>query len=282
MTERFYWSRDGVRLHVREYAGPQTGVPTLLCVPGLTRNGRDFAHVAERLAGRYRVWCLDLRGRGESGWAKDPLTYVPLTYLQDIERLVDEFKPERLAVIGTSLGGILAMLMAGPLAQVMAGAVLNDVGPSLEVEGLARIRSYVGKIGRYPTWMHAARAVADLNRSAFPAYTLEDWLRMAKRVCRLEAGGTISFDYDPKIAEPFRLPGGEAGVDLWPAFDVLAKLPTLVIRGGLSDIFSAATLARMGEGRPQVQLCTVPGVGHAPSLEEPEAMAAIDAWLERL
>jgi pimeloyl-ACP methyl ester carboxylesterase len=284
--ERYFWSRDGVRLFVREYAGApaagQEGAPTLLCIPGLTRNSRDFEVLALMLAGRYRLWCVDLRGRGESGWAKDPLTYVPLTYLQDMERLVESFAPTSLALIGTSLGGIISMLMAGPLKDKFVGAVLNDIGPEIDPAGVARIRSYVGKTARFPTWVHAARAISEINGAAFPHYTLEDWLAMAKRVCRLEPSGRIVFDYDPRISEPFRLPGGEAGVDLWPAFAMLAGKPVLVVRGETSDILSAQTLEKMCAQGPNVHSVTVAGVGHAPTLTEPEALQGIERWLGEL
>lgn len=284
-TDRFFWSRDGVRLHVRDYASPDPAAaerPIVLCIPGLTRNARDFELLAPRLAARFTVWCIDLRGRGDSGWAKDPMTYVPLTYLQDLEQMVEQLKPQRLAVVGTSLGGILAMLMAGPLGSVVAGAVLNDVGPTLDPAGLARLRGYVGRIGRYPTWMHAARAVAEINGAVFPHFGLADWLTMAKRVCRLEPNGAIVFDYDPRLAEPFKLPGPVAGVDLWPAFDLLATRPVLAIRGATSDILGAATLAQMAARAPTVSTLELPGIGHAPTLDEPEAVSAITAYLDRL
>jgi pimeloyl-ACP methyl ester carboxylesterase len=281
-TDRFFWSRDGVRLHVREYGTGQPGRPTVLCIPGLTRNARDFEALAPHLAQSFRVWALNLRGRGDSGWAKDPMSYVPLTYLQDLEQLVEQLKPDQLVIIGTSLGGILAMLAGGPLGQHLSGAVLNDVGPEIDPAGLLRIRGYVGRTGRYPTWMHAARAVAEVNQVAFPDYDLTDWLRFAKRTCRLEASGRIVFDYDPKLAEPFKLPGNEAGVDLWPAFDALATgRPVLVVRGATSDILAAATLERMAARAPTVETLSVPGIGHAPTLDEPAVVAAIEGFLGR-
>lgn len=279
--DRYYWSHDGLRLHYRDYAGPDER-PIVLCIPGLTRNARDFEGVAGRLAGQWRVWCLDLRGRGDSAYAKDPLTYVPLTYLRDVEALIAAEKPGRVAVIGTSLGGIIAMLMAGTLKQHLAGVLLNDVGPEIEAAGLERIGSYVGKMGPWPTWMHAAWAIRDLNAEVYPHYTMDDWLRMAKRTCYLHPSGRIVPDYDPNLAVPFKLPNGSAGVDLWPAFDALAGLPVTVLRGETSDILSDKTLARMTARGAHVTGVTVPGVGHAPSLEEPDSIAAIDAFLAHL
>lgn len=284
--DRYYWSHDGLRLHYRDYAGSKDQFPhdrpIILCIPGLTRNARDYEAVAERLAGRWRVWCLDLRGRGDSAYAKDPLTYVPLTYLRDVEALIAAEQPRKLAVIGTSLGGIIAMLMGGTLRQYLAGVFLNDIGPDIDPAGLERIRGYVGKMGPWPTWMHAAWAMRDLNAEIYPHYSMDDWLRMAKRTCYLHPNGRIVADYDPNLAAPFKLPNNNAGVDLWPAFDALAGLPVTVLRGETSDILSNATLAGMVARGPNVMAMTVPGVGHAPSLEEPESIAAIDAFLARL
>lgn len=279
--DRYYWSHDGLRLHFRDYAGPEDR-PIILCIPGLTRNARDFEGVAARLAGRWRVWCLDLRGRGDSAYAKDPLTYVPLTYLRDVEALIAQEQPGKLAVIGTSLGGIIAMLMGGTLKQYLAGVLMNDIGPDIDTAGLERIRNYVGKMGPWPTWMHAAWAIRDLNADIYPRYSMDDWLRMAKRTCYLHSNGRIVADYDPNLAVPFKLPNSNAGVDLWPAFEALAGLPVTVLRGETSDILSLRTLERMAALGPHVSVASVPGVGHAPSLEEPESVAAIDAFLERL
>lgn len=280
--DRYYWSHDGLRLHYRAYPGPDDR-PIVLCIPGLTRNARDYEGVAERLAGQWQVWCLDLRGRGDSAYAKDPLSYVPLVYLRDMEALIEQAKPShKLAVVGTSLGGLIAMLMAGTRKQHLAGVLLNDIGPEIEERGLERIRAYVGKLGPWPTWMHAAWAIRDLNIDVFPHYSMTDWLRMAKRTCYLHPNGRIVADYDPNLAVPFKLPNGSAGMDLWPAFEALCGLPLTTLRGQTSDILSAATLARMEQRCPGMAAVTVPGVGHAPSLEEPESIAAIDAFLGRV
>lgn len=276
-SDGYYWSRDGLRLHYRDYPGPADR-PALLCLPGLTRNARDFESLAERLAGDWRVVCVSLRGRGESAYAKDPLTYVPLTYLQDLEALLHDAGLARLVVIGTSLGGLLAMLLAVTHRDRLAGVVLNDVGPSVEPGGLARIRSYVGRGGNWPTWMHAAREVAMINAPHYPSYELEDWLRMAKQLCRLTPTGRIAWDYDARIAEPFRLPNDNA-VDLWPALDAFAGIPVLSLRGERSDILTAETQAVMARRVPGLRAVTVPGVGHAPMLDEPVARKAVDQLL---
>ncbi|MBB5698797.1 alpha/beta fold hydrolase [Sphingomonas yantingensis] len=280
-SDGYWWSGDGVRLHYRDYPGP-TDRPPILCLPGLTRNARDFEAVAARLSPAWRVIAVDLRGRGESGYAKDPMTYVPLTYLQDVERLVDELKLDRIVAFGTSLGGILTMLLAGTGRPPLAAALLNDVGPELEAAGLARIRGYVGKPAQYPTWMHAARAMAEANGEVYPGYGIEDWLGMAKRLHRLTSAGRIVLDYDMKIAEPFRVPGNEAGVDMWGAFDALAATPTLIVRGDRSDILAADVADRMAARIAGAELVTVANTGHAPTLDEAAVEAAIDRLLSRV
>ena len=278
---KFWWSRDEVRLHCREYAGPSDR-PPILCIPGLTRNARDFTEVAERLAGDWRVIAIDLRGRGESGYAKDPMSYVPLTYVQDIEALLGELGVSAYVAFGTSLGGIVTMLLAGTARERLAGALLNDVGPVIETAGLSRIRTYVGKSNTWPTWMHAARAVAEANGDVYPGYDIEDWLAMAKRLYRLNSAGRIVLDYDMKIAEPFRVPGNEAGPDMWRALDGLKNVPTVLVRGARSDVLGAKTAAGMLARLPDAELVTVEGVGHTPTLGEPEVQAAIDRLLERV
>ncbi len=280
-SDGYWWSNDGLRLHYRDYAGDASR-PPILCIPGLTRNARDFEPVADRLAGDWRLICVDLRGRGESAYAKDPLTYVPLTYLQDLEALIAELKLERFILFGTSLGGIMSMLLAMAGAERIAGALLNDIGPVLESRGLEHIRSYVGRPQNWPTWMHAARAIAEAQQDRYPDWEIDQWLVYAKRVAKLGQNGRIVYDYDMRLAEPFKVPGGEVGVDLWPAFRALAGRPTTLLRGELTDLLSVETAERMQAEHPDLAVVTVPGVGHAPALDEPESIAAIDALLTRV
>ena len=278
---RYWWSNDGLRLHYRDYPGPADR-PPILCLPGLTRNARDYHDLARRLSPDWRVIAIDLRGRGDSGYAKDPMSYVPLTYVQDVEALLRELDVARYVAFGTSLGGIVAMLLAGTARERLAGLVLNDVGPEISPEGLSRIRSYVGKSNTWPTWLHAARAVAEANESVYPDFQLEDWLAMAKRLYRLNSAGRIVLDYDMKIAEPFRVPGNEAGPDMWRALEGLKTVPTLLVRGATSDVLAANVAERMAGVLEQGDLLTIPATGHAPTLDEPEAIAAIDRLLTRI
>lgn len=280
-TDQFWQSPDGLRLHYRDYAGPDDR-PVVVCLPGLTRNARDFEGLAGRIAGQWRVLCPDMRGRGDSHYAKNSATYNPLQYVQDINALFDELKIQRFVVVGTSLGGLMAMLLAMIDAKRIAGAVLNDIGPVIEPSGLARIRDYVGQGRSFPTWMHAARALEEEQSGSFPDYDVHQWLAMAKRVMTVGQNGRIVYDYDMKIAEPFERPGGEAGVDLWPGYMALAGRPLLLLRGELSDLLSTETLGEMARRIPDALAVSVRRVGHAPTLDEPEAASAIDRLLERV
>jgi pimeloyl-ACP methyl ester carboxylesterase len=280
-SDGYWWSSDGLRLHYRDYAGDASR-PPILCLPGLTRNARDFEGVAARLAGDWRLICVELRGRGESAYAKNPMTYVPLTYLEDVQALIFALKLERFVLFGTSLGGLITMLLAAAGKERIAGALLNDIGPEMETRGLEHIRSYVGRSQNWPTWLHAARYIGEAQRDRYPEWELDQWLVYAKRLCKLTPTGRVVFDYDMRIAEPFKLPQGEAGFDLWPAFRALAGIPSLLVHGGISDLLSAETVAKMKAEVPSMESVAIPRVGHAPTLDEPEAVKAIDQLLKRV
>lgn len=280
-VDRFWSSRDGLTLHFRDYAGPADR-PPVICLHGLTRNARDFDHLAQRLAGRWRVICPDMRGRGDSAYAKDSATYNPLQYVEDLGELLAQEGIARFVAIGTSLGGIMTTLTAMTAPERLAGAVFNDIGPYIEPGGLRRIGGYVGQGRSYPTWMHAARDLAELQGIAHPGFAVTDWLAMAKRMMTLSSNGRIVFDYDMKIAEPFVGMDFDNQPDLWPALDNLAGKPVLFVRGALSDVLSAATLEEMQRRVPQAEALTISGIGHAPTLDEPEAAAAIDRLLAKI
>ncbi len=280
-ADRSWTSGDGLKLHFRDYPG-RSDRPPLVCLPGLTRNARDFADLAQRLAGEWRVLCPDLRGRGDSGYAKDPASYNPVQYAADLELLLADQAIERFVAIGTSLGGIVTMLLAARKPERIAGTLLNDVGPELAPAGLARIRDYVGQARSYPTWMHAARAVEETQARAFPDYAPSDWLAMAKRVMVLGGNGRIVFDYDMKIADAFAAPVTAPAADLWPALLALSGAPLTLLRGELSDVLTAEAHQRLAERLPGAEAVTVPQVGHAPMLNEPAAVAALDRLLARI
>jgi pimeloyl-ACP methyl ester carboxylesterase len=272
--------RDGLKLHYRDYPGA-ADKPPLLCLHGLTRNSRDFADLAERYSPQYRVLALDFRGRGLSDNDPLPARYNPLTYAGDVIELLDRLAIPQAIFVGTSLGGLVTMLLASMAPQRIAAAILNDIGPDVDASGIGRILSYVGKDRRFSTWDEAADAIAANYGAAFVRYTRVDWVNMAKRNCR-EEDGEIRFDYDMAIAEPFKVAGPAPTVDMWPLFEALARKPLLVIRGERSDLLTAATIEKMKEVAPDVRLALVAGVGHAPELNEPEAAAAIDEFLDSL
>lgn len=275
-------SADGLTLRYRDYPG-RMDRPPVLCIPGLTRNCRDFEPVAEALAGEWRVICADLRGRGLSDYARNSASYQPLQYAADVMALLDRLGLERVVMVGTSLGGIVIMLLAMTAPARIAAAVLNDIGPEIEAAGFARIRGYVGQGRSFPTWMHAARGLREQGGVAYPDFEISDWLRLAKRLMVVGPGGRIAFDYDMKIAEPFQAAGGAApAVDMWPAFRALAGRPLLAVRGELSDILSAATLERMKREVPELDMVTVERTGHAPTLEEPAVLQAIARLLAKV
>jgi len=276
--DHYLWTSDNVRLHYRDHAGDPTR-PAILCLPGLTRNARDFESLATRLAPRFRVVTPSLRGRGDSGYAKDPLTYVPLAYLQDLGRIIDQARLRRFIVIGTSLGGLMGLLLDMAHKDSIAGLVLNDLGPTMEEGGLQRVRSQVGRGGNWPTWLHAARDIARRQADIYPGWPLEEWLAHAKRLCRVSREGRIVWDYDPEIAAPFDLPHNDSSLDLWLALDGFKGRPVLSLRGERSDILTAGTQATMQARIPGLVAVTVPNVGHAPTLEEPAALEALDSFL---
>jgi pimeloyl-ACP methyl ester carboxylesterase len=271
---------DGLRLHYRDYPGPAGKAP-LLCLHGLTRNSRDFTDFAERHSPEWRVLAADFRGRGLSDYDPLPARYTPVTYAADVLHFLNALEIDRAVFIGTSLGGLVTMAIAAIAPQRIAASILNDVGPELTAGGLERIRSFVGKDVRFATWDEAAEAIAANNRRLPQSYSHDDWVEVAHRVCR-EDKSEIVFDYDMAIALPFETHGPVPKVDLWPLFKALGQKPLLVVRGEQSDLLSADALEKMHEAAPGMKSVTVPGVGHAPTLDEPEALEAIDALLGSL
>lgn len=286
-THKHWHSPDGLTLHFRDYPGgvpADPARPPVICLHGLTRNARDFESLAPYLAAQgWRVLVPEMRGRGRSAYAPDPASYAVPTYVGDLLALLDQESIDRFVAIGTSMGGLITMGLAAIQPQRIAGVVLNDVGPVVESGGLEKIKQYVGQGGSFPTWVHAARALAEVHGATYPAYDLADWLAMAKRTMVLVSNGRIAFDYDMKIAEPI-FAADEAAVpaDLWPMLRALAGKPAVLVRGELSTILSARTLAEMAAALPGAKTVTVPATGHAPTLDEPEVRAAIDAMLAEI
>ena len=275
----FYQSEDGLRLYARDYPGPSENSPVVLCLPGLTRNSKDFAEVANVLCENYRVICPDQRGRGRSARDPDASRYRPDQYAVDMRVLMDVLKLPRVVVIGTSLGGLMAILLLATIPARIKAAVLNDVGPVVDPRGVSRIAAYVGKTVPVKTWAEAAQQTATTNAAAFPEFTDRDWQVMARDVY-IQEGQAPVLDYDPAIA--LGLSTGTAAPNLWPLFDMAAGKPLLVIRGQDSDILSVETLAEMSRRLPQLIALNIEGRGHAPTLSEPQAKEAINRFLRSL
>ena len=277
----YYPSADKrLTLYARDYGAPFDGAPVVLCLHGLTRNSADFECIAAHLSDRYRVLVADMRGRGRSEWDTVPVNYNPGVYVQDVLGLLDQLGIAQAIIIGTSMGGLMAMVMGLMAKDRMRAVVINDVGPDIEAAGLARIASYTGKTQPPATWADAAKTAQFINEVAFPDYGADDWMAFARRLFRDEGGAPVAA-YDPGIAAGLK-PQSDAPVappDLWPMWDALQGLPVLAIRGALSDLLSPATLDKMGERHEGMIAVTVPNRGHAPMLDEPEAVAAIDAFL---
>jgi pimeloyl-ACP methyl ester carboxylesterase len=279
-ANRHFVVRDGLKLHYRDYPGDESK-PPILCLHGLTRNSRDFADFAERYSPAFRVLALDFRGRGESDYDPLPMRYNALSYAGDVIELLDGLGIAEAIFVGTSLGGLVTMTIGATQPHRIAATILNDVGPDVDPSGIQRILSYVGKDRRFKNWDEAADAIASNYGSSFDRYTHQDWVAMARRNCR-EEDSEIRFDYDMAIAEPFKTAGPTPNIDLWPFFAALGRKPLLVIRGAESDLLTARTTEKMREVAPDVKLAVVPGVGHAPELNEPEAVAAIEEFLSGL
>ena len=272
--------RDGLRTYCREYVGPTQEWP-VLCLPGITRNCRDFEDLAPELARTRRVFTPDLRGRGRSDRDPDWRRYNLDSYVADVVALMDHFALGRVVIIGTSLGGIIGMTLGARHPQRLAGLVLNDIGPELDPVGLQRIGSSVGEPLSVVDWDAAAERARVGYAAILPDYTPDTWQKFARRIYREIAPGRIERDMDPGIARALaEYRGGPQ--DFWQEFHLLAALPMLCLRGEWSDLLSVATLRAMQRAHPQLQTVTITARGHTPTLDEPASRAAINAFLATL
>jgi len=280
-------SADGIDLYARDYAaqGAVSGKAPVLCLHGLTRNSRDFEDFAPKVAATVRrVLALDMRGRGRSGYDPNSARYVPPVYAGDVAAFLAAQNIPSAVFVGTSMGGLITMLLAAMAPNLIAGAVLNDVGPKLEQSALDRIGAYVGvKNPPAKDWAEAARRCELINGRAFPNADEAFWLAFARRTHTGREGGIV-WDYDPNIAAPFKQDYAKTeerpAFDLAPYFDALAQKPLLAVRGGISDLLSAEGLEFMRARAPTMRTVEVANVGHAPFLTEPEAWAAVTAFFE--
>ena len=277
--ERRLTAQDGLSLYYRDYGEPLSPRLPLVCLTGLTRNSADFADLADRHAPERRILCLDYRGRGRSAYDSDWRNYDPRIYVSDIVHLLAANDVQRAIVVGTSLGGVLTMALAVLKPTALAAAVLNDIGPDVVPGGLVRIMGYIGTDQPQPDWPSAARYLQKL----LPTMSIRGdagWLKMAKATFREGDDGLLHFDWDVKLAKPMLAQAGSTP-DLWPYFAALRPVPTLVLRALPSDVLSAATVERMARIKPDLERVSVPNSGHTPTLNEPEAAVAIDAFIRR-
>jgi len=282
-SELSYLSDDGLRLYARDY--PAASGPArlpVICIHGLTRNSADFEDVAPWIAGLgRRVIAVDVRGRGNSDYDPQPDRYTPAVYANDIVKLAQDLGIARAVFVGTSMGGLITMTLALRKSELIAAAVLNDVGPALSPRGLARIASYTGRGEEFGNWQQAADYIRSINEVAFPANTAAEWERWARRAFR-EDGGKLAMRYDANIAVPIRANKLKAASMVAHfAFRRLARRrPTLLIRGGLSDLIEQEQVKAMRAAAPRMQFAEIPDIGHAPMLNEPAAQEALRGFLD--
>jgi pimeloyl-ACP methyl ester carboxylesterase len=279
-----YKSADGsLNLHA-ELLDPGRAPLTLLCMHGLTRNARDFESLVAHLSQRYRVVVADQRGRGLSEWDPKAANYQIPVYAKDMTRLLDHLAIEQAVLIGTSMGGIISMVLAAALPGRVPGIILNDIGPEVPATGLKRLERSLSTTAVVRTWADAAAQTRRVNGIAFPDLKDADWLAFARRIYRDDGSGRPVLAYDPAILAGLTQQDDPDAVapTLWPLWPQLQDIPMLVIRGGLSDILSTDILERMRASHPRLGALTLPHRGHAPMLDEPAAVAAIDAFLQEL
>lgn len=278
-----YTSKDGLSLFAKSYGDPDAAL-TVLCMHGLTRNHKDFEPMIAGLSDAHRYIAVDVRGRGRSERDPDPQNYIPTVYVEDMQALLDVLGLKKVALIGTSMGGLMAMIMMQVMPDRVLGTVLNDVGPVLDPAGLARIAGYVGDVAPLADWEAAAQAVAAAQGDVFPDFGPADWQAFAARTYRETPEGGVILDYDPAISRTVAdvKPSFKIRFAMWRLYAKMKKRPLLVTRGENSDVLHPSTAARMMKRHKAATLVTIPGVGHAPLLNEAEALRAIDAFLRQL
>lgn len=283
----FFTSNDGLSLHARHYpAREQRGRRPLLCIPGLTRNSADFHDIAVLLSTDEDVprdvYCIDLRGRGLSDYDTDWKNYAPFVELIDVLDFVTIMGLSQAAILGTSRGGIIAMLMAAVRPTAIGTVILNDIGPVLEKTGLARLKGYVGLMPEARNWEEAASIARSIGSSVFSDFDDDDWMRFAHQLFIEDDQGLPAPSYDTKLAE------GLAAMDLtkpipdmWPQFDALARTPVMLIRGEKSDILSEATAKEMTRRHARLEYFIARNEGHAPLLWDAASQGKIADFLAR-
>lgn len=278
--EGYVTAQDGLRLYYRDYGPHDSGRATALCLAGIARNSRDFHSLALRLSVARRVMAFDYRGRGRSDYDRNWRHYEPRTYVEDARHLMAATNTHRIVAIGTSMGGLIALGLAVAAASSVRAIVMNDVGPEIQSEGFERIVTYIASFPPQATWDQAALEM----RRVFPMLSItsdKGWLNFARASYRPGGDGMLHADWDPNIVKPLGNPE-DTPVDLWALYRGIAGIPALAVRGGKSDVLSETTFRRMKTEKPDLVQVVIPESGHAPTLGEPEAVKAIDAFLAPL
>lgn len=276
-TENRYKSSDGLTLFYRDYGASNPGLP-VVCLPGITRNSRDFEDLAAHLSANYRVLTVDFRGRGFSEYDPSWQNYHPLTYVDDVVALLDHAKLDRVVLLGTSLGGLVSTILASKHSTRVAAAIINDIGPEIAAAGLERIKGYIGRAPAVANWDEAVVQAQETYGHALPGLSDSQWQRLVRRNYREDSSGVPRLDMDPMVGEAARKVGAVLD-DPWELFDGFADKPLLLIQGAMSDILTDDIVARMRARKPDMQHIKVANRGHPPLLDEPECIEAIDTML---
>ena len=277
---------DGLKLHARIYEAKASSRTPLLCLPGLTRNARDFDVLAQHVAyagERPRsVYCLDFRGRGGSDYDPSGKTYTPYIELLDTLDFMAAAGLHKVIPVGTSRGGLVTMIMAAARPTAIAAAILNDIGPIIEVEGLHRIQEYLRTAVPPSDWNDAANILKTVHGPFFPTKTDEDWCALAHQLFRDDNGRPV-VDYDKAVAESLNALDKEGGPPpMWPQYLALSGVPVLIVRGATSDLLTDETATEMAARHPDARLHVVPEEGHAPLLKDQQTLDTITAFLEQV
>jgi len=279
-NSHYYQSTDGLKLFFRDFGSQNDGTP-IICLPGLTRNSRDFDDLASYMSNRRRVLTVDFRGRGLSEHDPNWQNYHPLTYVADVWTLLDSLNISKVIVIGTSLGGLCAMVMAAQHSERVAGAVMNDIGPEINPAGLERVQEYTGRLTPVSSWAEAAAQTKDIYGHWLPGLSDDDFMVLAQRGYRENDEGVPQLDIDANIGRAIREIGAQKG-DPWALFDALSEKPVTLLWGGMSDILTGDIVDKMKARKPDLEVIAVANRGHVPLLDEPECLAAIDSFIERV
>ena len=277
--DHFFQTQDGLRLYDRGYPGPDDNAPVVLCLHGLTRNSRDFQELTPALADHFRVLVPEQRGRGRSDYDDDLSRYALLQYVEDMRGLLSDLGIKQVAIVGTSMGGLMTFALNALYPGLVTRAVINDIGPEIADVGLNRIKFYVGTVGPFADWDEARVYLKSASAEIFPDWQGAQWADFAHQ-CYVERDGQVIVDYDPRIAEPLAAENNDTEADaLWSLFAAMSAVQSLLIRGELTDLLTESCVAKMCEGHPDMAVLSVPRVGHAPMLNESGVAEAIRGFL---